>query len=495
MHLLLFLRQALPMIAPRHLFITGDLTDGKDNFGLSSSQQIEEWEAYNSVLEQFKLNERNNSTFAFDQRGNHDCFNVGGWGSNENYYSKYSISKTPGYLLNSEFNGKNYCFISTDGCPKRGFGRPMNFFGFLNSKDVENVVNAINDNCISSEHVFMLNHYPTAVMRYGKLNQKNNRKFMPNGFRLVLEKVSAFLCGHLHKLAGGIGEDLKANNKNPNYLELELADLKLNAIYRIFAVDNGLISFTDVTLPIKKIPLLNPTPNNPLSVVNNLSFSNIDMIPQAPIILITNPKESKYFIIGRENLDITEQSKSIRILIYSPRAIEEVKVFIDSVFVGFAEPKFNHIEVSKRMEKFENSNYEPLFTLEWDPSLYRDSKNHNLTVLVKSSSKLNNIPLSSKSIFFNMDIKKIPTPLNNEKSGGLIMKSDFYRIFRDLVFFFYLFGFFILILIPKLISEQINYNFLQMECSLNENRNVSTDRSISHLFDEILRASSCFITE
>ncbi|OLY79882.1 Transmembrane protein 62 [Smittium mucronatum] len=471
MHLLLFLKQALPIISPRHLFITGDLTDAKDVAGLSSAQQLEEWESYNSILNDFNLRERNNGSFAFDQRGNHDCFNVESWDSYQNFYSKFSLSKTTGYVLKSQFNNKNYCFVATDGCPKRGFGRPMNFFGYLNSNDVKNTADAIDTHCRSSEHVFMLNHYPTAVMRYGNLKRN------VDGHDLTLNKVSAFLCGHLHLLAGGIGDDLKAQRKD--FLELELGDMKLNALYRIFAIDNGIVSFVDVTLPIQKLPLANPEPSDPLSVIHSDIFKNGGIISQPPIILVTNPKETKYFIKSREDFDLIVKSKSIRMLIYSFEKIESVSAYIDSMLIGHPQTKLEFVKVSQRSAKFANSNYEPLYTIDWDPSLYMDSKTHNLTIVAVSSSGENQKLTSYKTIMFNLDVKKAPLPLNNFNSGGFVMGIDFYKTFKNMSFILYILGVFVFLLVPKLISEQFLYKIRSEMQPIAEN----TDFCWKHLLE------------
>ena len=53
--------------------------------------------------------------------------------------------------------------------------------------------------------------------------------------------VSVFLSGHLHKLAGGLGNILHAHHPE-NLLELEIADLKQHGNFRVIAIDHDLIA-------------------------------------------------------------------------------------------------------------------------------------------------------------------------------------------------------------------------------------------------------------
>ena len=91
------------------------------------------------------------------------------------------------------------------------------------------------------------------------------------------------MCGHLHRLFLGIGNTMYAHHKFPDLLELELSDMKEHAIYRIVAVDNDMISFSDQTLGLASIPapltneITEPHPASP------------SRVPFDPVIIITNP--------------------------------------------------------------------------------------------------------------------------------------------------------------------------------------------------------------
>ncbi|KAJ2270382.1 hypothetical protein GGH14_005210, partial [Coemansia sp. RSA 370] len=57
-----FLRTAVPLVSPRLVVVTGDLTDGKDKQKLISQQQLDEWQAYKRALSQTDYVQRFNGT-------------------------------------------------------------------------------------------------------------------------------------------------------------------------------------------------------------------------------------------------------------------------------------------------------------------------------------------------------------------------------------------------------------------------------------------------
>jgi predicted MPP superfamily phosphohydrolase len=64
----------ISILKPKFILVTGDLTDAKDEWKVSSRQFYEEWSLYYSTLKEAGITEKKN--FWLDQRGNHDCFNV-----------------------------------------------------------------------------------------------------------------------------------------------------------------------------------------------------------------------------------------------------------------------------------------------------------------------------------------------------------------------------------------------------------------------------------
>ncbi|KAJ2846809.1 hypothetical protein IWW36_004168, partial [Coemansia brasiliensis] len=405
-HFLHFMQTAVPLISPRVLIITGDLTDGKDKQKLISQQQPEEWQKYAQILDQHKLRTRFNGTFYRDQRGNHDCFNVFSIESKENYFKQHSAVKdSSGYLLQVEEPFGVYSFVATDGCPSHGFARPLNFFGYLDAPSMQLLEQRM-DMAKSSNHIFLLNHYPVSTMLYGQYNRS---------FKSLVERASVFLCGHLHELVGGIGRQLQAYKANEGYWELEIGDMKEHAVYRVFAVDHDLVSFVDVKLPLDSIPLHNP---------DLLDAKVEEAIPHPPVILVTNPKDARYLLPKHEPLELMRTSSFIRMLVWTDSPVSSITVTIDG-------QKHPHSAVHRGQERqvIEGRANEtvkvPLWVVPWDPTEYDDAKVHQLQVTVvdgmgKQSTSLTPFTLG----------RDVSVPLNNDAQGGWIMQQDFASMFR-----------------------------------------------------------------
>ena len=107
----------------------------------------------------------------------------------------------------------------------------------------------------------------------------------------------AYLSGHLHTL-GGLAPRLYALHRSGTP-ELELADWKENRAWRLLAIDNGLLSFTDLRHG------------------------------DWPAVLVTNPKPAAMVAPGVESLRRVLASKAVRVLVFSPLAVTEVGVRVD----------------------------------------------------------------------------------------------------------------------------------------------------------------------
>ncbi|CAG8761419.1 1725_t:CDS:2, partial [Funneliformis caledonium] len=87
-HFLHFLATVLSVISsPAFVLVTGDLTDAKDENLITSQQYIDEWVTYQTALQESGV--LNRPGFWHDLRGNHDCFNVGSWESEQNMYKTF----------------------------------------------------------------------------------------------------------------------------------------------------------------------------------------------------------------------------------------------------------------------------------------------------------------------------------------------------------------------------------------------------------------------
>lgn len=144
----------------------------------------------------------------------------------------------------------------------------------------------------------------------------------------------AYLCGHLHTLAGFVPN--MYTRQKTGMLELELGDWRDNRMFRILAVDHDLLSFTD------------------------------EVVQQWPIILITNPKNAQFLAPQHEPLHRIGMSTHIRILVFNPIALKHVNVSIDRQFLGSAD----HVK-------------ENLYVLKWDTNKYSAGLLHEIIVAVE----------------------------------------------------------------------------------------------------------------
>lgn len=183
-----------------------------------------------------------------------------------------------------------YSFIGVDACLEPGPRRPFNFVGLLSLdelKQLKSYISRIEDS--PSNYTIWFGHFPTSCI----LSQGEHIRSLIGS----LEQGLVYLCGHLHTL-GGIVPNMYTLQRD-RYLELELGDWKDNRIFRVMAIDHGLVSFVDV--------------------------HHNDW----PIALVTNPKHALFVIPGKENLEVMQHSTHIRVLAFSISPIAEVKVKID----------------------------------------------------------------------------------------------------------------------------------------------------------------------
>ncbi|KAI8640130.1 Metallo-dependent phosphatase-like protein, partial [Parasitella parasitica] len=338
-HFLHFLQSALPIINPEFVVVTGDLIDAKDETKTVSAQYPQEWQVYKSAVEQGV-----NDTAWYDMRGNHDCFDLISWEAENNLYRQFGKSSkilddgkgVYSWQVSKTFG--NYNFVAVDSCPKKGPSRPFNFFGYLTTNSMDRLVSQIMP--ASFNHTFLFSHYPTTTMFSG--------------------------------LVAGFGEVLKTYRRGSDSLELEVADMKDHGAYRIVAVDHDLISFIDVELPIVQIP---PVASNIVPLTQGHKIIWPDKIHLAPIVLITNPKDSRYTLPTKEPLHVSRLSTHIRLLIFSEFAPKDLKIqtFVDDKHHAFPAEFIGIIDHKNNM---------PLWAIIWDPVDFDDFETHSLRVQV-----------------------------------------------------------------------------------------------------------------
>lgn len=228
-----------------------------------------------------------------------------------NHYRSYSIrGSNPGvaYRHRHAFKHGAVSFIGIDACPDpvcwrqeymwtfrccfdsslvyatQGPRRPFNFFGLVNQEGVDQIQRLANLAAKDSNATIFFGHYPTSVIRA-----------TPPGLSSVMSSGLAYLCGHFHTL-GGLVPSMYAIQRSGS-MELELGDWKDNRVFRLAAIDHGMLSFVDRRYES----------------------------PLWPLILVTMPKSSTVLTPSHEPLDRMLHSSHIRALVFSPHPIMEVE--------------------------------------------------------------------------------------------------------------------------------------------------------------------------
>lgn len=317
----------LNAIQPSVVLASGDLTDAKSEDNMGSQQYVEEWEMYKNILQACRVTEK---TVWLDIRGNHDNFNVPGLTSQYNYYRNYSIQgqvHPKSYMHHIKKGGALYSFIGMDACLDPGPRRPFNFVGVLSQAEMDHVMK-LSDIAKrkGSNNIIWFGHYPTScILASG-----------PGGVRALIAKYPesiVYVCGHYHTLGGMVPNMYTL--QQAGFLELELGDWKDNRLYRVLAVDHGMISFVDV--------------------------KHGDW----PVTLVTNPKHALFVMPAREPVDRVLQSTHIRVLGFSLSPIESIAVKVDDG----SWQNCTHVQG-------------PLYVHPWDPNLYAVGI-HHIHVIIK----------------------------------------------------------------------------------------------------------------
>ncbi|KAI9025283.1 Metallo-dependent phosphatase-like protein [Phycomyces nitens] len=390
-----FVQSSLPTIKPEFVVVTGDLTDAKEPGGVTSYQSLDEWKIYKQAID-----EKGSNVPWYDMRGNHDCFNMASWSSDQNLYRKYGKSASlmeqgqGVYSWDSKKSFGQYKFIAADACPKKGPARPFNFFGYMTSSTMDRLESEARG---SYNHTFLFVHYPTTTVLFGTSSAGHT-------YQDIAGHISVYFCGHLHRLAAGLGDVLKSYDSVSDTLELEVADLKDHGVYRIVAIDHDLVSFVDVELPMSQMPPFKPS--------SELEWP--EPITPPPIVLITNPKDAQ-FVLSREPTSRIGHSTHIRTLVFSEYSPDQLKVrlFVDgnhhpfpAVFVG-------------------NSSM-PLWVSSWEANDFDDMQTHKLVVQVTAPDG----QVGQSEVLFRVDLSRLY--IKSGIVGKLVMKGRLSTTLRTL---------------------------------------------------------------
>lgn len=335
-----FCQHHLPKIAPELFIVTGDLTDAKYKNQRGSTQFIEEWKRYEEVIT--LCQKYNNDVKWLDVRGNHDAFNVPDLDHQKNLFRKYSgqgETNPSSYKYTHKLKFGEYSFIAMDATPDPGPRRPFNFIGILRDKQI-NLLNKMSLESSSSNMTFWFGHYPTSLI----ITEDGS------DIRQLMRNASAYFCGHLH--LSSLVPELHTRHKTGTY-ELELGDWKDNRMYRIVAVDNNVMAFSD------------------------------QAFHEEPVIIFTNPQHARFPAPQKVT------STHIRLLIFPPSQTLTVDLYIDKVKIGEAQ----NIKG-------------PLYVLPWRPEQFKSGL-HHITAVVKEKG----FTIKEKSQLFSLDGTTEPFPL------------------------------------------------------------------------------------
>ncbi|KAJ3090389.1 Transmembrane protein 62 [Quaeritorhiza haematococci] len=339
-------------------------------------------------------------------------------------FASMSSVRKEGYAFHHRKPFGDYAFLALDGCPKYGASRPFNFFGTLDTEDMDFLHDEL-EKAATFNHTFVLSHYPTATTLFG--HSSNGLTFTD-----LSSRVTAFLCGHLHRLILGLGHKLYAH-QDMGFLELELGDMKQNALYRIMVVDHDLISFTDQALQLPELPLRTGLPTLATDTPQHLDHPKLKN--QNPVIVITNPKDNRFLIPKHEPVGRIKTSTHIRILVWTNAEIKSIDIEIDGIrhreiveFRGKGRPWLSFRDVEVGAEDGGDAHL-PLWVSRWAPSDYDDGKEHVMVVHVRD---VDGNEAYARSVFRVDGLRTTPLEAG---AGEWIMSASFGSLVGEHAFF------------------------------------------------------------
>ncbi|XP_077530452.1 transmembrane protein 62-like [Haemaphysalis longicornis] len=274
----------MKVIKPPIVVMSGDITDALGSGFFDSGQIREEWQLYWKAINETGVTRK---LVWLDIRGNHDNLNVPSPEDKRNFYRVYSVQGRQhmhSYSYTYQDGGDRYTFIGIDTCTDPGIKRPFNFAGSLPETEISSI-KRLREETRGSNMTIWFGHHPTRSVASNELHE-------------LLRLGGPYLCGHYHSLFG-VFRGLYTLQSS-GFLELELGDWRMRRIFRVAAVDHGLFSFVDVRYR------------------------------EWPIILVTNPNSTLSFIPSVEPLRRISRSTHIRVMVFSPVPVPEVRCSIDN---------------------------------------------------------------------------------------------------------------------------------------------------------------------
>jgi len=357
----------LNYVNPAAVVVTGDLTDAKTVDYSGSRQYKEEWIDYYTAVDMAR-----NRTVWLDIRGNHDNFDIPSLQAGNNFFKELSSQGREGnlgsYLKIVRRNGLSLAFLALDATLKPvGPRRPFNFVGALDQQDLSLLRGLALTAKKEADATIWFGHYPTSTI---VAPRPGPREVMADGL--------VYLCGHLHNIHG-LANTMVVRHRT-GLREAELSDWKDNRMFRLMAVDHGVLSWRDV---------------------------DADEGLSLPLVMVTWPPTGLR-AGDREPLHLLRTSSHIRLLVFSKSNKIRVRVGVDGEVPTLAEKKGF------------------LFTVPWQPDLYAKGS-HVIRVQVEEEGK----EVTVENHQFSIDGTSTDLP----PLGQLVLLVDFVALFQ---FFFIL---------------------------------------------------------
>ncbi|GJD08905.1 Histone acetyltransferase type B catalytic subunit [Galdieria sulphuraria] len=354
-----FRNHVVPVIVPKAVLVTGDLTNGKKDttnnwfylfLGHPSSKRLDEWNEYYVQTQEYR--HKNASVLWSDVRGNHDSFGVDDMIQDDDLFQRYAVEPQPKNAVSfHRFSEQNDIkLVKYSPYYRYSLHRPFHFFARTNNEELQLLMQASLAEK-KEQVVIVYGHFPSSTIDY-TVSETFWRTFLRFFWwsRSILSRkfysypnYVIYLSGHLHSVLGFLP---RMYCKCGNYMELELADLYTSSVYRWIVIDHGNFAFSDI-----------PIQQNIFAVVTN------------PVPLSSSTKRSQAFALS---------SKYIRLMVASLESfwdrnltLGNVEVFIDDKKIGIA----------KKMENdmLKSSSGSNLFLCAWNPMSYLEGF-HNLVV-------------------------------------------------------------------------------------------------------------------
>ena len=189
--------------------------------------------------------------------------------------------------------------------------------------------------------------------------------------------------------------------------------MKQNGLYRIMVVDHDMISFTDVSMPLTTIPpAIMPNIKQHEKAEEEVVVSDNEStapdqpnqkeakrrpvlgprLPTNPIIVVSNPKDSRYLIPKHEPVGRIGTSTHIRFLAWTDNQIpageghehvrKEIKIEIR--IDGHLHEQPARFAGTTAEDQTADEEFLPLYVSAWNPQEYNDGKDHELEIDRKS---------------------------------------------------------------------------------------------------------------